>query len=433
MHLRALRGKKLTAFDYLNQELHCDSVSLTALAAEFGTPLYVYSANRLSENYRRFAAAFAPLRPTVCYSVKANANLSILRVLKDEGAGFDIVSGGELFRVLKVGADPARIVFAGVGKTESEIESAIKARVGWLNVESEGELRRVNEIAGRLRARPAVALRLRPDVEADTHYHIRTGSAASKFGVSCAAALELVRLNLPHVEVRGAHVHIGSQLANPDATVQAIAVALEFIAKANALGAEIDSLDLGGGFPVQYRDDEPVPSVESFAAPVVARLADSGLKHFHLEPGRCLVADCAVLVTTVQYEKTGGAHRIVIVDAGMQTLLRPALYDACHRILPIQHPPSPSGRGAGGEGESLPADVAGPICESADFLARGQSLPPPPGGDLLAVLDVGAYGFSMASNYNAHPLPAEVLIENNTFRLIRRRQTYEDLIAHEVI
>ncbi len=412
----------MPAFNYLNQELHCDSVSLTALAAEFGTPLYVYSANRLRENYRRFAAAFAPLRPTVCYSVKANSNLSILRLLKDEGAGFDIVSGGELFRLLKINADPARIVFAGVGKTENEIESAIKARVGWINVESEGELRRVSAIAGRLRARPAVAIRLRPDVEADTHHHIRTGSAASKFGVPFAAALELICLNLPHVQVRGAHVHIGSQLANPDPTLQAIAVALEFIAKADALGAEIDTLNIGGGFPVQYRDDDPVPSVETFAAPIVARLADSGLKHFHLEPGRCLVADSAALVTTVQYEKLDGAHRIVIVDAGMQTLLRPALYDAYHRVLPV------------GQAFSLsPADIAGPICESADFLARDRTLPSLIGGDLLALLDVGAYGFSMASNYNAHPLPAEVLIENNTYRLIRRRQTLEELIAHEVI
>lgn len=427
----------MTAFNYLNQELHCDSIPLSALAAEFGTPLYVYSANRIRENYRRLALVFAPLRPTVCYSVKANSNLSILRLLKDEGAGFDIVSGGELFRVLKISADPARIVFAGVGKTENEIESAIKARVGWINVESEGELRRVSEIAGRLHARPAVAIRLRPDVEAGAHRHIRTGSAASKFGVPFAAALELIRLNLPHVQVRGAHVHIGSQLASPDATLQAIAVALEFIAKANALGAEIDALDLGGGFPVQYLDDEPVPSIESFAAPIVARLADSGLSHFHLEPGRCLVADSAALVTTVQYEKTDGAHRIVIVDAGMQTLLRPALYDAHHRILPVTHPPSPVGAFSTGEGPGvgaeIPADIAGPICESADFLARGQALPPLAGGDLLAVLDVGAYGFSMASNYNAHPLPAEVLIENNTYRLIRRRQTYEDLLAHEVV
>ncbi|MEK7327959.1 MAG: diaminopimelate decarboxylase [Chloroflexota bacterium] len=411
----------MSAFNYLDGSLHCDSVPLSSLAAEFGTPLYVYSADRLRENYRRLAQAFAPLRPAICYSVKANANLSILRLLRDEGAGFDIVSGGELFRVQHIGANMAHVVFAGVGKTEAEIEMALRAGVGWINVESEGELRRVNDLAGRLGRQPNVAIRLRPDVEADTHHHISTGSSASKFGVPPAQALELVRAPLPNVHIRGAHIHIGSQLAGPDATLQAIEVALEFVAKAKALGAAIDTLDIGGGFPVSYRGDDPVPDIESFAAPIVNRLAhwNGGL---HLEPGRYLVADTAALITTVQYEKDDSARRIIIVDAGMNTLLRPALYDAYHRILPV---------GRIGNSPYTPADVAGPICESADFLARNRPLPPLISGDLLALLDVGAYGFSMASNYNSHPLPAEVLVEGNTYHLIRRRQTYEELIANE--
>jgi diaminopimelate decarboxylase len=411
----------MTAFQYFDDALHCDLVPLSTLAAEFGTPLYVYSADRLRENYRRLAQAFAPLCPTICYSVKANANLSLLRLLRDEGAGFDIVSGGELFRVQHTGANMAHVVFAGVGKTEAEIEMALRANIGWINVESEGELRRVNDLAGRLSRQPDVAIRLRPDVDADTHHHISTGSSSSKFGVPIAQALELVRAGFPNIRIRGAHIHIGSQLAGPEATLQAIEAALEFIAKANALGANIDTLDIGGGFPVSYRGDDDTPDIESFVAPIVNQLAHwkGGL---HLEPGRYLVADSAALITAVQYEKRDSSRRIVIVDAGMNTLLRPALYDAYHRILPV---------GQIGNLPYAPADVAGPICESADFLARNRPLPPLNSGDLLALLDVGAYGFTMASNYNSHPLPAEVLVEGNTYRLIRRRQTYEEMIANE--
>lgn len=423
----------MSVFTYLDGSLHCDSVSLSTLAVEFGTPLYVYSADRLRENYRRLAQAFAPLHPAICYSVKANANLSLLRLLRDEGAGFDIVSGGELFRVQHIGANMAHVVFAGVGKTEAEIEMALRANVGWINVESEGELRRVNDLAGRLSRRPNIAIRLRPDVEADTHPHISTGSSASKFGVPPAQALALIRAPLPNVHIRGAHIHIGSQLAGPDATLQAIEVALEFIAKANALGAAIDTLDIGGGFPIPYHGDDPMPDIEAFAAPIVSQLAHwkGGL---HLEPGRYLVADTAALITTVQYEKldSASAHRLIIVDAGMNTLLRPALYDAYHRILPVGRIANTCPT-AGVGSPYAPADVAGPICESADFLARNRPLPPLNSGDLLALLDVGAYGFTMASNYNSHPLPAEVLVEGNTYHLIRRRQTYEELIANEEI
>jgi diaminopimelate decarboxylase len=408
-------------FHYLNGALHCESLPLSQLAAQFGTPLYVYAASRIRENYRRLTAAFAPLNPQICYSVKANSNLAILKLLKDEGSGFDIVSGGELFRTLAIGADPSQLVFAGVGKTEAEIEAALKANVGWINVESEGELRRVSAIADQLSVQATVAIRLRPDVEADTHHHISTGSAASKFGVPAPTALEMVKLQLPHVAIRGVHIHIGSQLGSSTSTLQAIEAALRFTESANQNGGAINTLDIGGGFPVAYREEETIPSIESFAAPIVDRLK-SWPGHIHIEPGRSIVADSAALLTSVQYEKLDSQHRIVIVDAGMQTLIRPALYQAHHRVLPVQAATATS-----------TADVAGPICESADFLARDRTLPTLQSDDLLALLDAGAYGFAMASNYNSHPLPAEVLVDGDTYRLIRKRQSYDDLIANEAI
>jgi diaminopimelate decarboxylase len=409
----------MSPFRYKNNFLHCDSVALTTLAQEFGTPLYVYSAKRLRENYRRLVSAFAKIKPTICYSVKANSNLSLLKILKDEGASFDIVSGGELFRVLKIAADPKDVVFAGVGKTESEIDFALQSKVGWINVESEGELIRVNERASRLGVSAVAAIRLRPDVDAETHHHISTGHTASKFGVPVSLAMEMTRKKLDNVKIRGAHIHIGSQLGNPEATLKAIDVALDFIARANQAGAEIDALDVGGGFPVSYRAEDPKPDIESFAAPIVDRLSQSPIKNFHLEPGRFIIADTAALITTVQYVK----DRIAIVDAGMQTLIRPALYEAHHEVVPLV--------GAHGRAPLQKMDIAGPICESSDFLARDRELPVLKSGDLLAITHAGAYGFSMASNYNSHPLPAEVLVEGNEYRLIRRRQTLEDLIKFE--
>jgi len=414
-------------FQYINNILHCDSVALTTLAEKFGTPLYVYSANRLRENYRRLVNAFAKIKPTICYSVKANSNLSLLKILKDEGASFDIVSGGELFRVLKINADAERIVFAGVGKTESEIDFALQSKVGWINVESEDELIRVNERARRLDTSAVIAIRLRPDVDAATHHHISTGHTMSKFGVPVSLALEMTRMKLSNVKIRGAHIHIGSQLGNPQATLKAIEVALDFVARANQAGAEIEALDVGGGFPVPYRADDPKPDIESFAAPIVDRLSQSPIKNFHLEPGRFIIADTAALITTVQYVK----ERIAIVDAGMQTLIRPALYEAYHQVLPVGQVEQVGNLSYVEQVANLSYDIAGPICESSDFLARDRELPNLKSGDLLALTHAGAYGFSMASNYNSHPLPAEVLVEGDRYRVIRRRQTFEDLIKSE--
>ena len=408
-------------FHYHAGQLMCDAVLLSALAAEYGTPLYVYSAQTVRANTRRLAAAFAPLRPQLCYAVKANGNLSLLRLLRAEGVGFDIVSGGELHRALAAGADPAALVFAGVGKTDAELAAALDVRLGWFNVESADELARLNALAAARGQRARVALRLNPAVEPDTHHHIRTGGARSKFGLPLAEARALAdrRADYPAVDLRGVHVHIGSQMAGPGPTLRALDEILAFLETVPGL----DMLNLGGGFPVGYREDEPVPEVETFAAAIVARLRPwAGRLSFHLEPGRYLVAEAGALVTAVQAVKVMGGQRVAIVDTGMHHLARPALYDAYHRVLPVA--------------EADPATltlcaVAGPICESADVLARDRLLPALRPGALLAVLDAGAYGFSMASQYNAQPRPAEVLVETGTARLIRRRETYADLIALE--
>jgi diaminopimelate decarboxylase len=407
-------------FHYLESELCCDGLPLAALAQRYGTPLYVYSAAALRENYRRLAAAFAPLRPLVCYAVKANGNLSLLRLLKDEGAGFDIVSGGELHRVLAAGADPQRIVFAGVGKTEAELKQALAAGLGCFNVESADELARLNTLAQAQGRRATVALRLNPDVEPDTHPYIRTGGARGKFGLPPAEARALAQRRDDYLalDLRGVHIHIGSQMPDPAPVLRALEIALDFVEQFPFL----TRLDIGGGFPVPYHEADAYPSIEQFAAPLVERLMPYlGRLSFQVEPGRYLVANTAALVTEVQAVKWAAGQRLIIVDTGMHHLLRPALYGAHHRVWPLR------------EAEALAeaCDVAGPICESSDVLARGRHLPALRPGDRLALLDVGAYGFSLASNYNGQPRPAEALVESGSARLIRRRETYDDLLALE--
>jgi diaminopimelate decarboxylase len=414
----------MPAFTYHHADLACGPVPLSRLAGEFGTPLYVYSAASIRENYRRLAAAFAPLHPLICFAVKANFNLALLRLLRAEGAGFDIVSGGELYRALRAGAAPQSIVFAGVGKTEAELAEGLAAGIGWFNVESADELARLNRLAAARGQHARVALRLNPDVSPDTHRHIQTGGARNKFGLPLAEALALARQAsqaYPAIDLRGAHIHIGSQVPGPAATLAALEVALDFAAQVEG----VDTLDLGGGFPVAYREDAPFPGIEAFAAPIVERLLPLARPmHIHLEPGRYLVAEAGALLTTVQAVKQVAGRRTLVVDAGMQTLLRPALYDAYHRVLPLTS-------AAPASGEPLETDVVGPICESADVLARDRWLPALAPGDRLAILDVGAYGFSMASQYNSHPRPAEVLVDREAVRLVRRRETYEDLVVGE--
>jgi diaminopimelate decarboxylase len=423
--------KDISPFHYQAGELYCDGVPVSRIVGDVGTPFYIYSANRVRENYRRLAAAFAPLQPHICYSVKANSNLAIVRLLKEEGAGFDIVSGGELYCALKAGVPPERIVFAGVGKTRAELEYAVQSRIGWFNVESAGEVERLNDLAGVRGEVANVALRLRPGVEADTHRHIATGGASSKFGMTQAEGLALIRraADFPHLQLCGVHIHIGSQLAAPAATLAAIDVALDFLAAASlgkSAGAQgvMPLLDMGGGFPIPYREDEAVASIEDFAAPIISRLQPLAADlQFAIEPGRYLVADAGALILTIQYEKEVDGHRVLVVDGGMNALLRPALYEAYHRVLPASESRM-------SDSQSL-TSIVGPICESADVLARDRALPPLAPGDGLAILDAGAYGFSMASNYNSQPRPAEVLVKDEAFRLIRRRETYANLVAAE--
>ncbi|MCC6190541.1 MAG: diaminopimelate decarboxylase [Anaerolineales bacterium] len=413
----------MSGFRYVGGELCCEEVSLARLAAEHGTPLYVYSANAVRENYRRLSGAFAPLKPLICFAVKANFNLSVLRLLREEGAGFDIVSGGELYRALRAGADPARIVFAGVGKTDAELSEALKAGVGWVNLESADEAARLNALAAAQGQRATVALRLNPGVDPATHHHIRTGGAGSKFGIPVAEALALAAhwSDFPALDLRGAHLHIGSQVPNAAPTLVAIEIALGFMRQVPGL----TTLDLGGGFPVAYRESDNFPPIEAFAATLVERLRPlAGQYHFHLEPGRYLVANSGAMVTTVQAVKDVAGRRTLVVDAGMQTLLRPALYDAYHRAAPLE----------GTEGaETVTTDVVGPICESADVLARERALPRLRPGGQLALLDAGAYGFAMASQYNSQPRPAEVLVDGSQARVTRRRERYEDLVELEEV
>lgn len=423
--------KNTPPFHYLNGQLHCDRVPVAQIANEIGTPFYVYSADHLKKKYQRIAAAFSPLHARICYSVKANTNLSILRLLNEAGSSFDIVSGGELYRTLKAGVPAKKIVFAGVGKTQSELVYAVQSQVGWFNVESIEEAIRLNNVAEAQHQTVNVALRLRPGIEAGGHPYIVTGSSTSKFGMSLTDGFDLIlrAADLPHLFLGGVHIHIGSQLADPSATLAAIDIVIDFIKNSGLADTTrkrgvVPTLNIGGGFPIPYRESEPVAAIEDFADPIVARLQPlvSNLD-FVIEPGRFISADSGSLILTIQYRKEVDGQCMLVVDAGINALMRPALYGAYHRVLPLSHP--------------LPTDIqtlvtiVGPICESADVLARERTLPHLTAGNRLAILDTGAYGFSMASNYNSQPRPAEVLVEGETFRLIRRRETFSDLVAGE--
>lgn len=415
----------MIGFSVHDGQWYCDDIPLAGLAAEHGTPLYVYSRTQLVANYRRIAAAFAPLGAHVHYAVKANGNLSVLRALAEQGCGFDAVSGGEVFRALEAGADPAGIAFAGAGKTAAELAYAVEVGVGRMIVEAADELMRLEAVAARQNRKPHASLRLNPDVHAQTHRHLDTGHAGTKFGMDAAeaAALFAGRERFPHVVLDGVHIHIGSQNCDPAATVAAVREALALVAQARAAGAAVTSLDIGGGYPIAYRPGEAatIPAPEAYAQALVPELAGQGLELL-IEPGRIIVADAGALVVTVQSLKHNGGRRVVVVDAGMNDLIRPALYDAYHEIA--------AATPRMGLGEL--SDVAGPICESADYFGRERMLPPLLVGDCLVILHAGAYGMSMASNYNARPRPAEILVAGATAHLARRRETWEDLIAQEL-
>jgi diaminopimelate decarboxylase len=428
-------------FEYRDGELCCQGVKVSEIAAEFGTPLYVYSRETLELHYDRLASAFAELKPLICFSVKCCSNLRVLRALSERGAGMDVVSGGELHRARLAGVGPERIVFAGVGKTDEEIREALAGSGGPIrlfNIESEPEYEVVASAARTMGVTAAAALRVNPDVQAGGHAYISTGHKASKFGVSIPHAYELLRKfnHEKHLKLTGVHVHIGSSILEPEPYVRALSSVLEMIDALEREGVRIETLDLGGGFGADYAtgDAPPASAFADAIVPLLRARVQRGLKII-MEPGRTIAANAGVLLTRVLFVKFGGGKKFVVCDAGMNTLLRPALYEAFHFVWPAsvapQHEPV---RRA--EKLDLPGlescDVVGPVCESGDFLARDRSLPLMARGDLLAVFAAGAYGMSMASRYNSHPLPAEVMVEGNRVTLIRQRETIGDLVAHEL-
>lgn len=403
-------------------ELFCDELPVAELAEHWGTPLYLYSATAIRERFRELDAALAPVPHLIAYSVKANGNLAILRALAAEGAGADIVSAGELHRARLAGIPGERIVFSGVGKTAAEMRAALAEGIYAFNVESEGELRTLSEVATAERTVAPVALRINPDIDSPTpHAYTRTGHAATKFGIPFGRAPELYRLarSLPGIHIRGIDVHIGSQILDAEPYRQALLQVLELVSALQGDGIELEFLDLGGGLGIPYTGGEGI-SAAAFAAEVLP-LLPPGMR-LVVEPGRYIVGAAGVLVTRVLYIKDGGGKRFVVTDAGMNDLLRPSHYAGWHAVEPV--------RTRGREPERF--DVVGPICETGDFLALDRELEPPEPGDLLAVHTVGAYGFSMSSTYNQRPRPAEVLVDGSTATLVRRRETVEDLVAAEL-
>lgn len=421
-------------FRFENGVLRCEGVALPELAERFGTPLYVYSRRTLLEHYARIEAAFAPLHATICFSVKSCSNLSILRLLRERGSAFDVVSGGELSRVLEVGAEPGKIVFAGVGKTDDEILAALRADIAWFNVESEAELdnlARLAEGSGRV---ARVALRVNPDVDPHTHQYITTGKRENKFGVDFGRARRAFEnfSGRQGLDLGAIHLHIGSQVRRIEAYVESVRKAQAFIEELGRDGRTIRALNIGGGFGAHYSGDE-APPASAYAEQLVPLLRGRGLRIL-MEPGRSIAANAGVLLCRVLYTKSAADREFVIVDAAMTDLIRPSLYGAFHFAWPVRPaggavPPDRSGE------VKLPGsklvDMVGPVCESGDFLAKDRWLPPMKRGDLVCVFTAGAYGFSMSSQYNSRTRAAEVLVEGDAARLIRRRETYEDLVSAE--
>ncbi|WP_372720927.1 diaminopimelate decarboxylase [Immundisolibacter sp.] len=406
----------MTTLDYRDHALHLERVALAAVAELFGTPCYVYSRAAIEAAYRAYDSAFGATAHRVCYAVKANSNLAVLNVLARLGAGFDVVSGGELARVLRAGGKANRVVFSGVGKSTEELRQALAAGIACFNVESAAELERLNQVATELGLRAPVALRVNPDVDAGTHPYISTGLKENKFGIPADDALALYRraASLPGLRVYGVACHIGSQMTDlaplREAAGRIAALRLTLLAEDIA----IDHVDLGGGLGIAYRH-EVVPSATDYAAAIGEPFAGSGVE-ISIEPGRSIVGPAGVLLTRVEYLKPGAGRNFAIIDAAMNDLLRPALYDAHHAVLPL--------RQAGGQTKVW--ELVGPVCESGDFLAHARSLALAE-GDVLALRDAGAYGFAMSSNYNTRPRPPEVMVDGDKAYLIRARETLDDL------
>ena len=412
----------MTIFAYHDQELFCEQVALNQLVQEFGTPLYVYSSKALTDNYLHYKNNFSSLNPMICYAVKANGNLSILKHFADLGAGFDIVSGGELARVLAAGGKAEQIIFSGVGKTVAEMEFALQNNIFCFNVESVNELHRLNTVALKMGKKAPISLRVNPDVDAKTHPYISTGLKENKFGIPFEDALStyLQAQQLPGLEIIGVDCHVGSQLLDAAPLIEACEKLLNLVEQLQDKNIQLKHIDMGGGIGIQYEQNDPAPSLSDYAEALASKLENYNLELI-LEPGRSLVGNTGVLLTNVEYIKKNQDKNFIIVDAAMNDLARPALYDAFHEIIPVKLDSSAS---------SLTADIVGPICESSDFLGKNRTLTTTE-GEVLAIKDTGAYGTSMASNYNARPRGAEVLVDGKNYHLIRSRETLSQLIENE--
>ncbi len=411
-------------FAYSQQDLYCEQVPLADLAARVGTPAYVYSSQDILDNFRAYDEAFGDLPHSVCYAVKANSSLGVLALLARAGSGFDIVSGGELFRVMQAGGDPAKVVFSGVGKTAEEVEYALSSGIHSFNCESEAELALIDAIAARRGVKAGFSIRVNPDVDASTHPYISTGLSEHKFGIAIAEAAGVYSRagQYRNLTAEGVSCHIGSQILDPSPILEAVDKVLALAGGLRAEGLPIRHIDLGGGLGVAYHAGEKAPEIHRYVEELRARLRQSGLRAM-VEPGRSIVGQAGILLTRVLYRKKNGAKEFVVVDAAMNDLIRPALYRAHHEIIPVRR-------------NSLPlvvADVVGPVCETGDFLARDRQMANVMPGDFLAVCTAGAYGFVQASNYNSRVRPPEVLVEGGAYRIIRKRETYEDLVRGEVL
>jgi diaminopimelate decarboxylase len=426
------------SFHYQRGKLACESYPLDKAAERFGTPLYVYSSQTIVDHYQRLDQALHPLHHEICYAVKANSNLSVIRLLADQGAGFDIVSGGELYRVIKAGGNPAKCTFAGVGKSREEIEYALRSEVLSFNIESEQELSTIDEIAKSLNKRAPIAIRVNPDVSANTHKYISTGKTESKFGIAIDRVAEVYAhaRKMSNIKIRGVQMHIGSQITEIKPFVQAIEKMVPLVRHLKS-ECGIEFFSIGGGIGIIYRgslesgdkiwwkDGEPkhAMTIQDYAGAIIPLLKTLAIRVL-LEPGRFLVGNAGVLLTRVLYVKKTPAKTFVIVDAGMNDLIRPALYQGYHEVVPVRE----------SKDEPLTkVDVVGPVCETGDFFALDRDLVKVESGDLLALMSAGAYGFTMASNYNSRPFPAEVMVTGSEAKVVRRRQSYADLIDHEVM
>jgi diaminopimelate decarboxylase len=409
--------------EYRDQTLYSEDVALADIARREGTPAYVYSRASILEKFRAYEDAFGDVPHRVCYAVKANANLAILKLLAEAGAGFDIVSGGELFRVLKAGADPVGVIFSGVGKTAQELDYALEHRIRSFNCESEPELALLDSLAARHGVQARVALRVNPDVDAVTHPYISTGLRKHKFGIDIGAAegvYERARA-FGNLILEGVSCHIGSQILDIAPMLQVFDKMVALVECLRRMGLPIRSLDLGGGLGVPYKPDEAAPDISDYVRAMCERVQGHNLEIL-IEPGRSIVAEAGVLLTRVLYRKTNGDRQFVIVDAAMNDLIRPALYHSHHEIIPLRQ----------SQGGTITADVVGPVCETGDFLARAREIANVMPGDLLAICTAGAYGFVAASNYNARPRAPEILVEGGKYRVVRKRESLDDLIRGEI-